>query len=233
MKTLQTYIECDLATPANTLGMGNPGEISQDTLTEPIGVAKSEVEKNKKKRKKKIKSLTESLFDDNISKELFFGDVLEFEEWECANLEDYSGIGVALDSTFSAKLKNKIIKTPKWKKFLSPFESVYGNMFGNLSLKQSNRYLGQWQLWVFTWVIMCCSTMKEISQKLEEFMNDIRRNIRDDDVFDEDFYVKKIKIVPLEGIGEDMKGLPRLVVIEFESKNRDITIFMKLKKRNF
>lgn len=179
-----------------------------------------------------MKSLIESIFDDNISKELLLGDVIELEDWECAILEDYNGIGVTLDSTFSAKLKNKMIKTSKWKKFLLPFESIYGNMFGNLSLKQANRYLGQWQLYAFTWVIMCCSSIKEIPRKLEEFMNDIRRNVRDDDVFDEDFYVKKIDIIPLEGLG-DMKGLPRLVVIKFDSKNRDITVFMKLKKRNF
>ena len=176
--------------------------------------------------------LAESIFDDNISKELLFGDVIELEAWECANLEDYSGIGIALDSTFSAKLKNKLIKTSKWKKILSPFESIYNKPFSNLSIKQSNEYLGQWQLWIFTWIVMCCSSIKEIPKKLEEFMNDIRRNIRDDDVFDEDFYIKKIDIIPLEGLGENMKGLPRLVVIKFDSKSRELVVFMKLKKRD-
>lgn len=232
MKTLQTYIECDLATPANTLGAGNPGEIAPDTLSEPVGTAKSEVEKDKKKRKKKMKLLSESLFDDNISKELLLGDVMELEEWECANLEDYSGVGVALDSTFSAKLKNKLIKTSKWKKFLSPFESTYNVPFNHLNIKQMNKYLGQWQLWIFTWIVMCCSSIKEIPHKLEEFMKEIKRNIHDDLVFNEDFYIKKIDIIPLEGLGEDMKGLPRLVVIKFDSENREIVVFMKLKKRD-
>lgn len=231
MKHLKTYCEDAFVTPGNTLGMGNPGVIDGETLSEPIGTAKSEVEKNKKKHKKKMKSLVESIFDDNISKELLLGDVMELVEWGCPYAEDYIGIGYTLDSTFSAKLKNKIIKTPKWKKFLSPFESVYGNMFGSLSPKQNNMYLGQWQLWAFTWVVMCCSSIKEISRKLEEFMNDIRRNIRDDDVFDEDFYIKKITVTPLEGLGEDMEGLPRLVVIKFDSKSRDINVFMRLKKR--
>lgn len=83
MKDLKTYIECDAgiaATPANTMGMGNPGEIGPDTLSEPLPTAKSEVEKDKKKRKKKIKSLAESLFDDNIVNDLTFGDLFKLED---------------------------------------------------------------------------------------------------------------------------------------------------------
>ena len=86
MKQLKTYLECgDAATPANTMGMGNPGETGSDTLSEPIGgiekTAKSEVEKDKRKRKKKIKSLSESLFDsDMISKDIKFGDLFELED---------------------------------------------------------------------------------------------------------------------------------------------------------
>lgn len=86
MKTLQTYLECGEActTPANTMGMGNPGETGPDTLSEPISgiekTAKSEVEKDKKKRKKKIKSLAESLFDDNIANDLTFGDLFKLED---------------------------------------------------------------------------------------------------------------------------------------------------------
>ena len=87
MKTLQTYLECGegCATPANTMGMGNPGETGPDTLSEPVGgiekTAKSEVEKDKKKRKKKIKSLSESLFDsDAISKDIKFGDLFKLED---------------------------------------------------------------------------------------------------------------------------------------------------------
>lgn len=50
MISLATYLE-DFSTPGNTMGMGNPGEISQDTLSEPIYTAKSEIEKQKRKRK--------------------------------------------------------------------------------------------------------------------------------------------------------------------------------------
>lgn len=87
MKALQTYLECGegCATPANTMGMGNPGETGSDTLSEPIGgiekTAKSEIEKDKKKRKRKIKSLSESLFDsDMISKDMKFGDIFKLDD---------------------------------------------------------------------------------------------------------------------------------------------------------
>lgn len=63
MKNLKEYIEeCEgiaLATPTNTVGMGNPGMIDTNTITEPI---KSITAKSKKEKiKKKIK---ESLLDD-------------------------------------------------------------------------------------------------------------------------------------------------------------------------
>lgn len=63
MKNLKEYIvECEgiaLSTPANTMGMGNPGMTDTNTMTEPI---KSVTAKTKKEKlKKKIK---ESLLDD-------------------------------------------------------------------------------------------------------------------------------------------------------------------------
>lgn len=74
MKNLKEYIEeCDgvaLATPANTMGMGNPGMTDTNIMTEPI---KSITAKAKKEKlKKKIK---ESLLDDE---EDFIKDVKEF-----------------------------------------------------------------------------------------------------------------------------------------------------------
>ena len=74
MKNLIQYIEeCEgvaLATPANTMGMGNPGITGPDTLTEPI---KSITAKSKKEKlKKKIK---ESLLDDE---EDLIKDIKEF-----------------------------------------------------------------------------------------------------------------------------------------------------------
>ena len=73
MKNLKAYLEdccgpAGAATPANTMGMGNPGEIGPDTLSEPIypitKTAKA-LRQNEKKKKKKIK---ESLFDKDLVK---------------------------------------------------------------------------------------------------------------------------------------------------------------------
>ncbi len=86
-------------------------------------------------------------------------------------------------------------------------------------------------MWTFTWVVMCCTSLKEIPIKLNEFMKEISRDIKDEDVLDEDLYISKIDIFPLEGFG-DMKGLPRLVVIKFKTKGREIITYMKLKKRD-
>jgi hypothetical protein len=74
MKNLKEYIEeCEgvaLATPANTMGMGNPGMTDTNTMTEPI---KSVTAKAKKEKlKKKIK---ESLLDDE---EDLIKDIKEF-----------------------------------------------------------------------------------------------------------------------------------------------------------
>jgi hypothetical protein len=74
MKQLKAYIECgDAATPANTMGMGNPGQIDGETLTEPIATAKCDSADNevkKKKKKKHFKTLAESIFGDNITNEI-------------------------------------------------------------------------------------------------------------------------------------------------------------------
>lgn len=74
MKNLKEYIEeCEgvaLSTPANTMGMGNPGMTDTNTMTEPI---KSVTAKAKKEKlKKKIK---ESLLDDE---EDLIKDIKEF-----------------------------------------------------------------------------------------------------------------------------------------------------------
>lgn len=48
MRTLIDYIREELATPMNTIGMGNPGCDANDNCTEPLVV-----KKDKKKRSKK------------------------------------------------------------------------------------------------------------------------------------------------------------------------------------
>ena len=83
MKDLYTYLECDATTPGNTMGMGNPGETAPGELSEPIGRAFAAKEKididepdRKKKKKKRVKSLAESLFDDNIKNQLTIEKIL-------------------------------------------------------------------------------------------------------------------------------------------------------------
>lgn len=64
MKSLLTYLECDFATPANTLGAGNPSvDPDGNGLSEPIGVIKGCSGKNyaKKQKKKNMKDLKEFL----------------------------------------------------------------------------------------------------------------------------------------------------------------------------
>ena len=74
MKNLRQYIEeCEgtaLATPANTIGMGDPGITGPDTMTEPVKSATAKAKKEK--LKKKIK---ESLLDDE---EDLIKDIKEF-----------------------------------------------------------------------------------------------------------------------------------------------------------
>ena len=66
MNKLITYLECEFATPGNTLGAGNPCvDPDGSGLSEPIGVIKGCSGKpsteNTKKRKKRIKDLKEFL----------------------------------------------------------------------------------------------------------------------------------------------------------------------------
>lgn len=113
MRNLKEYIEeCEgvaLATPANTMGMGNPGVTDTNTLTEPI---RSITAKSKKEKiKKKIK---ESLLDD--------------EEELVKNIKDFSNNPFQIVSTLIndgdpliyhkqeiEKLFSKFIKTIKSK----------------------------------------------------------------------------------------------------------------------
>ena len=60
MRTLASYFECDGSTPSNALGAGNPGEISPNTLTEPILPAAKSIRQNEKPTKKKKHSRQQS-----------------------------------------------------------------------------------------------------------------------------------------------------------------------------
>lgn len=119
MKNLIQYIkECEgvaLATPANTMGMGNPGITGPDTLTEPI---KSITAKSKKEKlKKKIK---ESLLDDE---EDLIKDIKEFSNNPfqfVATLINNEDLLIQHKQEIE-KLFSKFIKTIKSK---SPIETI-------------------------------------------------------------------------------------------------------------
>lgn len=223
MKTLQTYIECDLATPANTLGMGNPGEISQDTLTEPIGTAKSEIEKNKKKRKKKIKSLVESLFDkDIITKDIKFGDLIEIDNdssWENQlSPDDYATLVTSIIYSFDQNLIRKTIKSTKWRKILSstPIPS-------NDKIIRSEWFFD----YLFPTIILNCSSREEIKRQINNFINSTKESNMNGG-----YFINKIEITPIEGLGE-MTGLPRMVVFKFiiNHDHEQITTYISFKKK--
>jgi len=231
MKTLQTYLECGegCSTPANTMGMGNPGETGPDTLSEPIGgiekTAKSEIEKDKKKRKRKIKSLSESLFDDNVKKSITFGDVLEIEEWESTDINDYPEIDLCFNQTFSAQKIQNLITSPKWKKFLSPHASSYQQ--GLNGVDNPWLYIENYVPVILTWVIMCCENVKEISNKLNEFI----KETRDSSHKHLDYYCDNIQILPMRGVGS-MKDFLRLVTFKLKCDKGEYIVYAKFKKRD-
>lgn len=226
MKELKTYFE-ELATPASTMGMGNPGEIAQDTLTEPIGTAKSEVEKDKKKRKKKIKSLSESLFDQDLTKKgVVYNEILEIDAWEPEDLKDGETMEKSIDCSFD-RLKLRSVLN-KWKKFLSPIKDR------DVDFNRNAEYVKYWgETWFiyFSWIILCCSSEKEIKTKLIEFIKDIKTD-RSKLIGKYPYYIKDIEIFPLEGFGE-MKGFPRMVVIKVytEDPSKSYMVHVALKKR--
>ena len=230
MKTLKAYIECgDAATPANTMGMGNPGETGPDTLSEPIGTAKSEVEKEKKKRKKKIKSLAESLFDDNITKEYVLGDLLDLEGWESADVTDTGDIQKVWYYNFDIDKLEKIVKKPRWKKLLKPFANKYED---TEKRQRAANVMYDWNLfyWYFTWIVMCSTSNRNAPQNLRGFMKEIEStesDYREDDLR----LTEPVEIIVLNGLG-NMKDFPRLIVLKLYTKHRDYVVYMKLKKKD-
>jgi len=231
MKNLQTYLECGeaCAAPANTMGMGNPGETGPDTLSEPVGgvekTAKTLKQDERKKKKKKIKSLSESLFDDNVKKPIIFGDLLEIEGWEAADINDYPEIDLCFNRTFSAQKIQKLITSPKWKKFLSPYAESYRQ--GLNGVDKPELYMENYVPVILTWVIMCCENMDEISNKLNEFI----KETRDTTHRYLDYYCDDIQIFTFWGVGY-MKDFPRLVTFKLKCKKDEYIVYTKLKKRD-
>jgi len=222
MKQLYTYLE-ELATPADTMGMGNPGMASDgrgEVLTEPIGSIDGcahcikQDEKSKKKKKQKIK---ESIFDDDLyERNPNIGDILELDRWECSISWHAWNLPKMLDFVISSSSAIKTLKQPKWIKFLRPFAKSYER--GLNSVDRTSEYLDCWQLVFFTWIIMCCDGKRQIKQKLEEFI---------DETIDKKY---SIEVIPLEGVGQ-MRDLVRMVLFKFKFNESEIVFYMTLKKR--
>ena len=131
MKNLKEYIEeCEgvaLATPTNTTGMGNPGVIDTNTMTEPIKTATAKTKKEK--LKKKIK---ESLLDDegDLTKDIkeFSNDPFQFISTLINN-----GDLLIYHKQEIEKLFGKFIKTIKSK---SPIEIITQSKGIKLQIQQ-------------------------------------------------------------------------------------------------
>lgn len=182
-----------------------------------------------------MKNLVESLFDDNIKKDVLFGDILEIENWECAGREDETMLEVVMNSNFSDwrtgsyKKIREVAKKSQWKSFLDPLRSYYS--VGANFIDNEEKYLWNICFYYFTWVVMCCKSIKEVKEKLTEFINASRNSEMEVSRHRMNEPIEKVEVAPLEGL-DDMKGMPRLVVIKFKTKEREIVVYMKLKKRD-
>lgn len=181
-----------------------------------------------------MKNLVESLFDDNIHKDLVFGDYLEVEGWECEDVDKEPFLEVIMSSNFkeykdgSFKKIPDLTKKSPWKQFLKPFESFYADpdaeKWGNA------RYWFNKAFWYFTWVVMCCKDSAEIKSKLTSFINSSRNSAMETSWHRINHPITKVKVTVLDGLG-DMKGMPRMVIVKFNSYESDVIIWLKLKKK--
>jgi len=103
MKKLITYLE-KLATPANTMGIGDPGVMSDGILTEPIypieGIAKAKKEKTKKKKK----VVKEGIFDIDLAEK----EVLLSDMYELSNVSYHNSVTNNINEVIGAFDKNKL-----------------------------------------------------------------------------------------------------------------------------
>lgn len=204
MKSLKTYFECGecgsgdvVATPANTMGMGNPGQIDNDTLTEPVTTAKAE----KKKKKKRVKPLAESLFDtDLVEKNPCYATFYDFEEWD-GSIYDMGRIDEVVEKAFSIFNMRDELRKSFWKKFIR-YEDDW------TSHKHDYFYDEFW--YHLTQVIMSCSTFKEIEHQLYNIIELSREKSLDKKEGD---YIKDIEVhaIPKPRSKTDL----RMVVVKF------------------
>ena len=231
MKHLTTYLEDAFATPANTIGMGNPEQISPDTLTEPIGKAFSEVEKDKKKKKKrKVKDLSESLFDQDLAKKgAHIGDIYELDEWTIpARGNDYAFVDDILNYGITQACGVCLGKS-KWRKILKPISSF--------SPVTNNQCMGSYFLKYVTELILCCESVKQIPDVVRDYIMECRNNpdkIKNqrDREFVEKHRPKYVQVQTLDmpSLNQDL----RMVVIKFIMESGDdYVICVTFKKRDF
>lgn len=160
---------------------------------------------------------------------------MELEAWECALWEDESVLEVVMHSNFNDwqtgvyKKVREVAKKSQWKSFLDPLKSYYS--IGSNFTDNADKYWYNICFYYFTWVVMCCKNIKEIKEKLTKFINASRNSEMEVSWHRSNEPIEKVEVAPLEGLG-DMKGMPRLVVIKFKIKTRNIIVYMKLKKRD-
>ena len=223
MKNLYTYLECDAATPGNTMGMGNPGEISPDTLSEPIHTAKAEKEKitidepeRKKKKKKHVKSLAESLFDKDLTKQdVCIGNVYSLDEWNLPGVQANT-MSVIEDSFYKPYIW-KAVASPTWKKFLKrfDFQSEY-------PMTKLYRFMNMDLFYVLTWITFCCSSKEEIKEKTIAFLKSIKP-------YKDTNKIKSIEVFPM-----DFRDDLRMIVFRFKTgEEEDIIPCFTVNKKDW
>lgn len=130
MKSLKEYIkECEgvaLATPANTVGIGNPGMTGDNTMSEPIKsiTAKAKKEKLKKKIKESLLDDEEDLIKDikDLSNNPFqlVAALINREEDLTNHKKDIEKLFGKFIKTIKSKYSIEIITQPKGIKFKIP-----------------------------------------------------------------------------------------------------------------
>lgn len=199
MKTLHKYLEELCSTPANTMGMGNPGEVAPDTLTEPIGTAKA-IRQNDRK-KKKIKRLSESIFDRGLSDQnIGYGSLYEFGRWGSSGFDE-GRIDDLIPLSFSVDKMKQELKKSFWKKFLT-YEDDWE--------RRKYDYFDDEFFYLLTRVIMSCSSLNEIKHQLYNII-ELSRVAGADKQSPK--YVKEVEIFPLPA--PRSKTELRMVVVKF------------------
>ena len=238
MNNLKTYFECDgfggeVSTPTNTLGMGNP-DISHDNLSEPIPTSKSQIERDKKKRKRKIKNLSESLFDKDLTKHPpRIGDIYELDRWSVPGGESEYILIDNINDAFPIKLIDEELHKNQWSSFLKHSHKYF---YDTLQAPPYS-YLECPLLCVLTQIILFCTSTNEIKNKTSQFLDSLIKKSNNKTA------ICKYEIITLNGAGTQKDDL-RMIIFNFDIKNtseynsrkrnvcRNLCVCMTLKKRD-